>query len=725
MKEDRKIQFRKRDTYNFYVKVIHTELANRLHSLEFDVLDSSTRLKVNSIVHKKFLRQRKKLSLLLPRQHTQKIQNFSDHKFFERFVDLSNSNFSNQETKLLSKGFKHNVQHKKSRKDYELLGIEAELAFRHLPNQHFIKHDTKNLIKNGYFSQFERPSFDHQLLTSIRQKSIKNDIIFTKADKGHTVISLKKDDYIKKTLDFLSAGNYIMIKNDPTNKFLEKLKITVRECDSIFGDIGKRKIIPTNPQPPRLYSLIKLHKSGNPIRPVVSFISAPSYLVSQYLINIIKTYTGFVAKYSIKNSFELVSKIKDVYLPNNAKFISFDVSNLFPSIPPKDTLLIVKDLLIKKNVNIIIQDHILQMLEVCLEQNYFLFNDKYYYSENGLIMGNPLSPLLAEIFMNNLEEKIYSHPISKQFLYYFRYVDDILVCFKGTDRQLSTLQQFLNTLHPNITFTTELEENNSLNFLDLTLTKDNNKHIFSIFHKPSQTDITIHNTSFHPYQQKMLAYSSMIHRLINIPLPPAEFKKELSIIKQIAINNGYDYKMVNDILNKKHYKTALSEIYPHTKDIKNKFCSITYFGNTSIKVKNCLKKQDCIVAFRTNNNLSKHILNNKPTQNKMKQSGVYELSCKGCHKKYVGRTCRNFSKRLKEHKRSYINHQTDSSYANHLLSENHGFNDELKILHKETNFHKLCLLEYLEINKGKISGNLLNDQIECHSSPLLNLFTQD
>lgn len=150
---------------------------------------------------------------------------------------------------------------------------------------------------------------------------------------------------------------------------------------------------------------------------------------------------------------------------------------------------------------------------------------------------------------------------------------------------------------------------------------------------------------------------------------------------------------------------------------------MTYLGHTSIKIKKSLNKQNIIVAFRTNNSLSKYILNNKQKINKLSHSGVYELSCKNCPKKYVGRTCRNFAKRLNEHKRSYKNNKTDSAYANHLLSDKHNFNEDLKILHKETNFQKLCLLEYMEINKGKLSNNLLNDQTEYHSSPLLNLFT--
>ena len=47
------------------------------------------------------------------------------------------------------------------------------------------------------------------------------------------------------------------------------------------------------------------------------------------------------------------------------------------------------------------------------------------------------SPLLVEIFMNFLEEHVSQNPLFKQFIYWYRYVDDYLTCFTGTDRQLS------------------------------------------------------------------------------------------------------------------------------------------------------------------------------------------------------------------------------------------------------------------------------------------------
>ena len=45
-------------------------------------------------------------------------------------------------------------------------------------------------------------------------------------------------------------------------------------------------------------------------------------------------------------------------------------------------------------------------------------------------MGNPLSPLSAEIFMDNLESEIEKHPLFTRFLFWYGYVDDSLPVFR-------------------------------------------------------------------------------------------------------------------------------------------------------------------------------------------------------------------------------------------------------------------------------------------------------
>ena len=465
-----------------------------------------------------------------------------------------------------------------------------------------------------------------------------------------------------------------------------------------------------------------MHKEGDPIRPVVSFVTAPSYKLSKRLITLLQIYTKFQPKYSIKNSIELVNNIKDINIPNNAILLSFDVKNLFPSVPPTQVIGLTRNLLVKNRCNETIREDLIYAFKTCLEQNYFEFNSKIYTDGNSLAMGNPLSPVSAEIFMDDLESKIEKHPLFSRFIFWYRYVDDIFACFLGTSRQLTTFFKHINKLHPNITFTMEREANNSINFLDLTITKIENKLSFSIFHKPTHTDMIIHKNSLHPYTHKLASFHCYIHRLLNIPLSPIDYEKELQIIKQIAVNNGYQPTLIDQMLDKKLYKRALKSVYPVQKKVQ-KFFTLTYIGKPSDIIRKHLRFKDINVSFRTCNTLGIHIENNKSQTEKKRKSGVYELQCGTCDKIYIGQTGRSFKERIDEHSRSYRLKNRKSNFANHFLDNpNHIYTDDFKLLHTVDKGLKLNALESLEINKRKFGDVLLNDQVDLNSSPLLNLF---
>ena len=91
-------------------------------------------------------------------------------------------------------------------------------------------------------------------------------------------------------------------------------------------------------------------------------------------------------------------------------------------------------------------------------------------------------------------------------------------------------RQYINTIHHKLKFTLETEQNNSINFLDLTINKTNNTHTYKIYRKPTTTDMVIHNTSNHPRQHKHAAINH-IHRLTKVPLNKQDYNEELNIIK--------------------------------------------------------------------------------------------------------------------------------------------------------------------------------------------------
>jgi len=86
----------------------------------------------------------------------------------------------------------------------------------------------------------------------------------------------------------------------------------------------------------------------------------------------------------------------------------------------------------------------------------------------------------------------------------------------------------LNSQYLSIKFTLKIG-GSSLNFLDLTINIESQRHEFSILHgKPTATDMTIHGTFSHTPAHKDAAYSCMTYRLVSVPLSKFSYDKEIN-----------------------------------------------------------------------------------------------------------------------------------------------------------------------------------------------------
>ena len=98
----------------------------------------------------------------------------------------------------------------------------------------------------------------------------------------------------------------------------------------------------------------------------------------------------------------------------------------------------------------------------------FQFHGQLYEQGEGVAMGSPLGPLLANVFMCYLEERLSDNDLIPPF--YRRYVDDTLAMMPGLDVAESFLDT-LNGLHPSIHFTMELSNNDSIPFIGMLIKK--------------------------------------------------------------------------------------------------------------------------------------------------------------------------------------------------------------------------------------------------------------
>ena len=93
-----------------------------------------------------------------------------------------------------------------------------------------------------------------------------------------------------------------------------------------------------------------------------------------------------------------------------------------------------------------------------------MFNCKFYNQIDGVSMGSPLAPVLANIFMDFHESNCLNENNLNKPKFYLRYVDEILAAFDNEQNSLNFLN-FLNNRHPNIKFTIEKQNNHSIAFL--------------------------------------------------------------------------------------------------------------------------------------------------------------------------------------------------------------------------------------------------------------------
>ncbi len=376
-------------------------------------------------------------------------------------------------------------------------------------------------------------------------KGLKADdsIIILPADKGRSTVVLNKSDYIEKAQKLLNdESTYSKIKRDPTTQYKKQLVGILQrlEREEAITPTQKKHLYPTSEDTPKFYGLPKIHKAQVPLRPIVSSIGSISYNVAGLVARIIGPLAG-KTKYHLKNSVDLVSKMKDLTLDKEEILVSYDVSALFTSVPVDESIQVIKELLESDNTlcqrTTLSTAQVIELLTFCLKTTYFVFNGEFYQQKEGAAMGSPVSPIVANLYMEHFEQTaLQSAPHPPR--YWGRYVDDTL-CVIHRDH-LEEFSLHLNSIHPKIQFTREVEENNKLPMLDCCMTRlDNGTIKCSVYRKPTHTDQYLHFNSHHPLQHKLGVIRTLTHRAQTVVTTEEDKNKEMSHIKEALGKCGY------------------------------------------------------------------------------------------------------------------------------------------------------------------------------------------
>ncbi|XP_063438424.1 uncharacterized protein LOC134719344 [Mytilus trossulus] len=240
----------------------------------------------------------------------------------------------------------------------------------------------------------------------------------------------------------------------------------------------------------------KIHKTGNPGRPIVSANSHPTEKISEFVDHHLRSHVKELPSF-IQDTTDYLKKMESLNpLPSNIILASMDVSSLYTNIPQDEEIAACEEAWNTRSEKNPPTECLVTLLKLVLENNNFSFNEKHYLQIDGTSMGTKMAPSYANIFMGQLEKRLLASA-PYQPLSWFRFIDDI--DFKWTDSQ-EHLNKFLghcNSFHHSIKFTYE-SSMEKINFLDTTSYIKNGTIITDLHTKQTDKHQFLSPKSCHP-----------------------------------------------------------------------------------------------------------------------------------------------------------------------------------------------------------------------------------
>ncbi|KAL9964557.1 hypothetical protein ACROYT_G028213 [Oculina patagonica] len=378
----------------FVKNKLMSDIGNIFNGVDFYVLKKSVGFNVKKAVDK------------VIKTHTKKLQQLTRNTVLpftskETVTNLSSCTLTSQQLDALKYGLTNSICPPQINKAdvftcFELMNGTLTKHLKDRKQKGKVVSDLSH-IANSYVLAHRPTVADLKKYKILKELRKNPDIVILKPDKGNGVVILNRTDYDVGVLKIISdSTKFKPIKEDPTLLREGQLQRFLRKLKS-KGHLEPNvysKIFQSGSQPARIYGLPKMHKPRGPN-------SMPPF---RPIVSSIGTYNYELAKYLC--------------------------SLLQPHIHLIIVLRIVSRLLMKSKI--------------------------YRYQVDGVSMGSPLAPVLANLFMGHNENAWLENYKDSRILYYRRYVDDTFCVFE-TEQDAVSFYNFINSQHPNISFTMEKE----------------------------------------------------------------------------------------------------------------------------------------------------------------------------------------------------------------------------------------------------------------------------
>ena len=387
-------------------------------------------------------------------------------------------------------------------------------------------------------------------------------IVIKPADKGSATVVMDKSAYLEEARRQLTNAVYYKrldqtIRPDSMariNGILERMNAEGSITDAQLNYLRARE----SDRERRFYMLPKIHKPRHKWpqpdrmpdgRPVVSNSGSESIRVAQYIDSFLRPITTRHPSY-LKDTYDFVGKIRHQRIPPGAFLVTGDVTALYTNMTHERMLNVTRRQFERFPVAGRPDQHLLDLLDVTLKSNDFVFNGEWYLQICGTAMGYPASPSLANEYLEEFDSGAHRYSVVPRL--YRRFIDDVFFVWTGTVEELMRFGEYLNSLLEKITIGLTWSQE-SVDFLDTTVYKsepldDGSVELLTrVYFKETDTHQLLHKQSFHPKHCARGILKSQMLRFKRIASCRRDYDDACSVLMSALSVRNYSRRLMRSV----------------------------------------------------------------------------------------------------------------------------------------------------------------------------------
>ena len=556
------------------------------------------------------------------------------------------------------------------------------------------------------------------------------EIVIKPADKGGKIVIMDRQDYEQDCERQLQdEEHYTEVLPNHYKTIQRDIKDTLQTLrnQNAIDETTQNQLYNPRARIPPFYTIPKIHKEGNPGRPIVSGIQSPTENISKFVDFHIKDYVPKIDSY-VKDTTHFINILQDYELEPGDLLVTLDVKALYTNIPHAEGLQALNETLTNNNHQNPPPWALVRLADLVLKNNMFQFNNKFYLQNQGTAMGTKMAPSYAILYMANFEQ----HALTTYRLrpkLWIRYIDDIFLIWQHGNQELELFVEFLNTINGTIRFTCESDPE-KLPFLDVTVIRgEDNKMDTTLYIKPTDAQAYLHYSSEHPATTKNSIPFSQFLRIRKICSKIEDYNYHASRLYNIFKERGYKETQMRDTIQRVREMDRTDLLKYTQPKAEQKIRLITNFNRANPDMRKAIHKHDPVlqrirktkitpddfqVTYSRSRNLRDILVHSSHPHIKLPQgcypcnkpcatcpliqttrtvtnrdnqvykvnghftcqsyNVVYLLTCRICKIDYVGETSQTLNNRIRGHI-SCIRNKRDNPVALHFNKRNHTTND--------------------------------------------------